>query len=136
MKKILTLMLLATIQLVTVYSLFGHSTVKAEHISPTETPCSNFDINTQRCLDNNTYSNTAEIQTTVSDIAQYALIAISILSAIFLIYGGVLFAVSAGNPDKIKKAKYTVLFSLIGLSLALLTNVIIRTVVNTAGSYT
>jgi hypothetical protein len=40
---------------------------------------------------------------------------IGALSVIFLIYGGISYALSTGNPDKAKQAWQTVLYSLIGL---------------------
>lgn len=133
MKKILIFLLVVT-QIAIFFPILNTSIANAEHISPTETPCSNYNIDTQRCPDNNTASNTQKVETTVSNTVKYALIAIGALSGIFLIYGGMLFVLSSGNPDKVKKAKNTVLFSLIGLALAISANVIINVIINASSN--
>jgi 4-amino-4-deoxy-L-arabinose transferase-like glycosyltransferase len=48
------------------------------------------------------------------------LIAATILSLIYIIVGGILFILSAGNEDKIKRAIHTIRFSIIGLIVSFL----------------
>jgi hypothetical protein len=72
-----------------------------------------------------------KLEATVSIVIEYALWAVGAIAVIFLIIGGITFAVSGGDAEKVKKAKSTVLYSIIGLSLAILANVIVRLVVKT-----
>jgi hypothetical protein len=44
-----------------------------------------------------------------------ALIAASVLSIFFIIWGGISFILSAGNEDKIRKAVHTIRYAIIGL---------------------
>ena len=54
-----------------------------------------------------------------------------IVSAIFLVYGAIQYVTSTGDPGKLKKAKETILYSLIGLVIVALATVIIAFVSNT-----
>ena len=47
-----------------------------------------------------------------------------IVSAIFVVYGGISYTTSAGDPSKLKKAKDMILYSLIGLAVVALASVI------------
>ncbi len=53
-----------------------------------------------------------------------------IVSAIFLVYGGIGYITSSGDPGKIKKAKDTILYSLIGLTIVALATIITAFVSN------
>lgn len=127
MKKVFTILSIVLMQTMLIPSLLNTSTVRADDFNPTTTVCSETGIDNDRCPDNNT----TELNSMIGDITRYTLIAIGALSAIFLIYGGILFVISSGNPDKVKRAKNTVLFSLIGLALAILANIIIGIIINT-----
>lgn len=65
----------------------------------------------------------ASIVTTASTI--FALIAV-----IAIVYGGVLYMTSGGDPGKVKQAKNTILYAIIGLIVSVLAFVIVATVVN------
>ncbi len=54
-----------------------------------------------------------------------------IVSAIFLVYGAIQYITSTGDSGKLKKAKETILYSLIGLAIVALATVIIAFVSNT-----
>ena len=47
-----------------------------------------------------------------------------VVSAIFVVYGGISYITSAGDPSKLKKAKDMILYSLIGLAIVALATVI------------
>ena len=47
-----------------------------------------------------------------------------IVSAVFVVYGGISYITSAGDPNKLKKAKDMILYSLIGLAIVALATVI------------
>lgn len=70
----------------------------------------------------------------VNDVVGWFSIAIGILAVIFIIISGIQLTTSRGNSDKVKRAQRTLLYSVIGLAVAILANVIISIVVNTAGS--
>jgi len=64
----------------------------------------------------------------VASIIRYILYAVGILAVIMIIVGGMRYATSAGEAEKVKKAKSTLLYSIIGLVLALLAATIIQVV--------
>ena len=47
-----------------------------------------------------------------------------VVSAIFVVYGGISYATSSGDPNKVKKAKDMILYALIGLAIVALAEVI------------
>jgi hypothetical protein len=58
-------------------------------------------------------------------------------SVIMIIYGAIRFITSAGNPEKVKAAKNTIMYAVIGLAVALLAWAIVNFVVgNTSSSNT
>jgi len=60
-----------------------------------------------------------------------ALIAAVILSIIFLIWGGIKWITSGGDKTKVESARKTIIYSLIGLVLALSSIIIVSFVTNT-----
>ncbi len=56
----------------------------------------------------------------VTTFLALALIAASILSLAFIIWGGITFILSAGNEESIKKAMQTIRYSIIGLIVTFL----------------
>lgn len=54
-----------------------------------------------------------------------------VVSAVFLVYGAIQYITSTGDSGKLKKAKETILYSLIGLAIVALATVIIAFVSNT-----
>lgn len=57
-----------------------------------------------------------------------------VASAIFLVYGGISYMTSAGDPGKVQKSKQMILYSLIGLAIVALAVVITAFVSNTIRS--
>ena len=55
----------------------------------------------------------------VRNILSATFVVIGVLCVIGIIYGGYFYITSQGNPDKIVKAKSTILYSIIGLIVAL-----------------
>lgn len=53
-----------------------------------------------------------------------------IVSAIFVVYGGISYITSAGDASKLQKAKQTILYALIGLAIVGLAEIITLTVTN------
>jgi hypothetical protein len=56
----------------------------------------------------------------VATIIAFGLILASVLSLLYIIWGGITFILSAGNEEKIKKAVHTVRYSVIGLFVSFL----------------
>lgn len=53
-----------------------------------------------------------------------------IVSAIFVVYGGISYATSAGDPGKLQKAKSMIIYALIGLAIVALAEIITAFVTN------
>lgn len=68
--------------------------------------------------------------TMVVSAIQWAIAMIGIVSAIFVVYGGISYTTSAGDPGKLKKAKDTILYALIGLAIVAFAEVITAFVSN------
>lgn len=63
---------------------------------------------------------TGSVLQIVTTFLALALIAASVLSLIFIIWGGISFILSAGNEESIKKAMQTIRYSIIGLIVTFL----------------
>lgn len=70
----------------------------------------------------------------VYTIINWVLIAVGIICVVFIIIGGIRYATSGGDPDKVKSAKNTILYALIGLVIAILANVIVQIVFQVTGT--
>lgn len=66
----------------------------------------------------------------VVTIINWMLFAIGIVAVIMLIYGGFLYATSAGDSNKVTNAKNTILYAIIGLVIAILAFAIVQFIVN------
>lgn len=60
----------------------------------------------------------------VENLINWVIRVIGVVSAAFLVYGGIQYITSAGDPTKLKRAKDTILYSLIGLAIVALATVI------------
>lgn len=56
------------------------------------------------------------------------------LSVLFLVLGGARYAVSGGDPSNTKKAKETILYSIIGMVIALMAFLAVQFITNKAGN--
>jgi hypothetical protein len=79
-------------------------------------------------------TNATKLETKIGEGLGYAFMAAGALAVVFLIYGGLMFAMSGGDTEKVKKAKNIILYSVIGLALAVTANVITSLVTNTANN--
>lgn len=64
-------------------------------------------------------------------VATWLLIIVGIICVFFIIWGGIRYATSGGDAEKVKKAKNTILYALIGLAVAILAGVITSILTNT-----
>lgn len=76
----------------------------------------------------------ADPTTTVANAIQWAVGVCGIVAVIFVVYGGVLFITSSGEPSKVQRARQTILYALIGLVIVALAEVITAFVANTINS--
>lgn len=81
--------------------------------------------NTATCLFTSTTC-TNGIFTTVINVLLYVIGAISV---IMLIYGGVRYTISAGDPGAVTAAKNTILYAIVGIVVALLAYAIVNFVI-------
>lgn len=70
---------------------------------------------------------------TLRTVAGNVFIVIGLLSVIFLIVGGFRYAISGGDPNNLKQAKETVLYSIIGLVVSILAFTLVAVVGKVAG---
>ena len=70
----------------------------------------------------------------VGTVVNYLLWFIGILSVIMIIWGGIRYATSAGDSNKVTAAKNTILYAVIGLVIAIFSYAIINWVMSQFGS--
>lgn len=66
----------------------------------------------------------------LADAVTFVLILAGLISVIMIIIGGYWYVLSAGDPQKVKKAKDTILYSVIGLVISISAWGIIRFVID------
>ena len=54
---------------------------------------------------------------------------IGVLSVIMIIYGGIIYVISAGDSGRVSKAKNTIMYAIVGLVVALLAYAIVNFVI-------
>ena len=83
------------------------------------------------CATTKTCINTVSPGKMVTNTIHWVTAVAGIVSAIFVVYGGVMYMTSSGEPSKIQQAKKMILYALIGLAIVGLTEVITAFVSNT-----
>lgn len=71
-----------------------------------------------------------KVKSTVGSIVNWLLFAIGAIAVIMIVWGGIKFATSAGDSNKVTAAKNTILYAVIGLAVAVLAFAIVNFVVN------
>jgi len=69
---------------------------------------------------------TGDLQVTVGDVLNVVFGVIAIVSVVFIIIGGINYSTSQGDGAKVKKAKDTILYGIIGLVVSLLAFAIVN----------
>jgi hypothetical protein len=77
--------------------------------------------------------NVETVWTFVRTVINWILIAVGLICVIFIIWGGIRYATSGGDTEKVKNAKNTLLYAIIGLAIALLAAVIVNIVFDVTG---
>ena len=75
-------------------------------------------------------SNTKDLMKTLNTIINVVIGVIGFVAVVVIILGGVQYTTSAGDPGKVKKAKDTILYGIIGLVVALLAFAIVNFVLS------
>jgi|SRR3989338_3039906 len=77
---------------------------------------------------------TGDIATDVGTIVNYFLTFTGIIAVLFIVYGGFLYITSAGDPEKAKKGKTILIYSIIGIVIIVLAFSVVNSVIaNLAG---
>ena len=80
----------------------------------------------------NGYSNSNDLQGTITGILNGIIGALGIVAVIFIIIGGINYMTSAGDTSKLEKGKKTILYACIGLVICVLAFAIVNWVIGTA----
>lgn len=60
-----------------------------------------------------------KIQTFIENIIQVLVTLSGLVAVVFIVWGGIGYITSSGNPEALEKSKKTILYSVIGLTLVL-----------------
>lgn len=71
----------------------------------------------------------SELEGMFRTIINTALYIVGAVSVLMLIYGGIRYTISAGNPEDVKNAKNTVLYAIVGIVVSLLAYAIVNFVI-------
>jgi hypothetical protein cdiviTM7_00612 len=82
------------------------------------------------CTDMTNKSNTNDLMKTVNQIINIVIGVIGFAAVAMTIYGGVQYTTSAGDPGKVKKAKDTIMYGIVGLVVAILAFAIVNFVLS------
>jgi hypothetical protein len=95
-------------------------------------PCDRYGVDSEYCING---SSEILANTTIQSGINFFLIIIGALSVVFIIIGAMRLTASQGSPDRVKTARNTIIFAVIGLAVALLAGVIINLVVFVSGEF-
>jgi len=72
----------------------------------------------------------ANLESYAKNIVNTALYILGALAVIMIIYGGITYVISAGDVKKVEQAKNTIIYSVVGLVIALAAGAIVNYVLN------
>lgn len=72
---------------------------------------------------------TKDLKTSVIDIINWVIGLLGIVCVIVIVIGGIQYMTSTGDPGKVKKARDTILYGIIGLIIVILAAVIVNFVI-------
>ncbi len=78
----------------------------------------------------------ADLSGVIKTVIEVLLYVVGVLAVAFIIYGGVKYATSAGDSAKVTAAKNTIMYSVIGLIVAILAYAIVQFVMSNLSSAT
>ncbi len=71
-------------------------------------------------------SGQGDLDSTIHTVINVMLFVIGILSVIMVIWGGISYVLSRGDPEKTKNAKNTIMYAIVGLIIAILAFAIVQ----------
>ena len=83
-----------------------------------------------KCSGLNSTANTNDLMPQANAIINVVIGVIGFVAVAFIIFGGVQYTTSAGDPGKVKKAKDTILYGIIGLVVSMLAYAIVNFVLS------
>ncbi len=69
-------------------------------------------------------------ETTVQNIVSIVIGVMGVAATVFIVRGGIDYMTANGNPDKLKRAKHTILYAAIGLVICILSFAIVNWVIS------
>lgn len=69
-------------------------------------------------------------ETTVQNIVSIVIGVMGVAATVFIVRGGIDYMTANGNPDKLKRAKHTILYATIGLVICILSFAIVNWVIS------
>ncbi len=84
--------------------------------------------NIGNCLDANSCANQGDM---ITSLVNWVIGIAGVVAVIFVVYGGISYTTSAGDPSKLKQAKNMIIYALIGLAIVALAEIITAFVTNT-----
>jgi hypothetical protein len=117
MKKIISLIIASAI------AIFAFTAVPVSAATITA-PCEKGYVDPGKCPD----IKNSDLEKTIGQVIRYTLIGVGILATVMLIYGATRVTMSAGNAEIVKEGRRIIMFSLIGLGVALLAGFLVAVV--------
>lgn len=118
-------------------ALFGFSLIPAVN-THADSICNHLDSNSEAYKANGCGGSTTDLTEVLINIITGFVGILGIVAVIFVVVGGVNYMTSAGDAGKLKKAKDTILYAIIGLIISVLAfaivNFVIRGIINNDGS--
>ena len=74
--------------------------------------------------------NAAMIDNLVQNVTKWVLPIAGLLAFLFVVYGGYMWMMSAGDPDKVKRAQGILQWAVIGMIFTILVSVILQTILD------
>lgn len=100
-------------------------------------PASAFALTITPPCETSNCSSATDVATLLQTIINWVLGFAALIAVLFLIFGGVIYIASTGNKERAEQAKKTILYSVIGLVVIVLSYFIVRLVISlTTGAAT
>ena len=106
------------------------------YAAPIDKVCEGIDIVTGSEECNKGETTIDSVWVMARDVINWILIAAGIIAVGFIIWAGIRYVISGGDAEKVKKAKNTLLYAIIGLLIAALALVIVNLVLDVGTSVT
>jgi small-conductance mechanosensitive channel len=82
------------------------------------------------CKNTGTSCNLNSLTILAGNIANIAITIIGTIALVYLIYAGIMYMTSGGNPEKVEKAKSMIFYGILGLALAILSYSIVGYIID------